>query len=105
MDTLPVARKVGVRPFSTTCVPRLGEAASRREIVVAGDASGKAHLLIPESNQPGDWKYREETLAEPGGTVGQLTVGDINGDGWAEVFVPAYDRDLILAYTFAPPSS
>ncbi len=74
-------------------------------IAVAGDASGKAHLLIPESNGPGDWNYREETLAAPGGTVGQLAVGDVNGDDWAEVFVPAYDRDLILAYTFAPASA
>ncbi len=71
-------------------------------IAVAGDASGRAHLLIPESNQPGDWRYQEKTLAEPGGTVGQLAVGDVNGDGWSEVFVPAYDKDLILAYTFAP---
>jgi hypothetical protein len=71
-------------------------------ILVSGDGTHQAHLLRPRSEDSKDWSFEESILADTGGTVGKCAVGDVNGDGYAEVFVPAYDKDLIYAYTFAP---
>lgn len=70
-------------------------------ILVSGDGSQRAHLLRPLSRSPEDWSYEESTLADTQSTVGTCAVGDTDGDGCAEVFVPAYNRDRIFVYTFA----
>lgn len=33
-------------------------------------------------------------------TVGQLAVGDADGDGWTDVFVPCYDSGIVHHYSF-----
>ena len=37
------------------------------------------------------------------GTIGTVAVGDIDGDGWAEVVVPSYAENIVELFTFAPP--
>ncbi|MBM3274917.1 MAG: VCBS repeat-containing protein [Candidatus Sericytochromatia bacterium] len=71
-------------------------------ILVAGDASQRAHLLVPGSQAAGDWAYREEIVLDAKATVGTCAAGDVDGDGTAEVFVPAYDRDRIFVLEVAP---
>jgi hypothetical protein len=71
-------------------------------ILVAGDGSQRAHLLVPSSQAAGDWSYREEIVLDAKATVGTCAVGDVDGDGTAEVFVPAYDRDRIFVLEVAP---
>jgi hypothetical protein len=71
-------------------------------IVVAGDGSQRAHLVVPASDDPNDWTYNESTLWNAGCTVGQTAVGDVNDDGYADIFVPGYDAGKIAVFTFAP---
>jgi hypothetical protein len=71
-------------------------------IVAAGDGSQRAHLFVPASQDSTDWTYTESILWNAGCTVGQTAVGDVNGDGYTEIFVPAYDKGEIAVFTFAP---
>lgn len=64
-------------------------------VLVSGDGSGKAHLLEPE----GDGSYREHIVVDAKCTVGQSAVGDINGDGLPEIFVPLYERGRIEVFS------
>lgn len=74
-----------------------GRKAAAPYIAVAGDAAQKAYVLVPGSD---DWIYETTELHDCGCTVGQMAVGDINGDGYAEVIIPCYDDGLLVAYTF-----
>lgn len=67
-------------------------------IVLSGDGSQECYLLSPTA----PFRYTVSTLVNVGGTVGTPAVGDVNGDGWAEVFVSAYDAGKIYAFTFDP---
>jgi hypothetical protein len=71
-------------------------------ILVSGDGSQRAHLLVPKSQDPNNWQYAEQIVVNAGCTVGQSAVGDVNGDGFADIFVPAYDSNKIHVFTFAP---
>lgn len=71
-------------------------------ILVSGDGSQRAHMLVPKSQDPNNWEYTEQIVVDAGCTVGQSAVGDVNGDGHADVFVPGYDSNKIHVFTFAP---
>ncbi len=71
-------------------------------ILVNGDGSQRAHLLVPRSQDKGDWSYEERILLDAKATVGMSAVGDVDGDGWTEIFVPAYDKNEIHTFTFKP---
>ena len=71
-------------------------------ILVNGDGSQRAHMLVAKSTAKGDWSYAEKELVDAKSTVGMSAVGDVDGDGYAEIFVPAYDKNIIHAFTFAP---
>ena len=43
-----------------------------------------------------------ETVIYVGNTVGGISVGDVDGDGYADFFVPNYDDGQVNAFTFAP---
>ena len=70
-------------------------------ILLSGDGSQDAYLLVPSEE---DWSYSITTVLEGHATVGQITVADVNGDGYVEFFVPLWDSGLIYGYTFAPTS-
>ena len=69
-------------------------------VLVNGDGSQKAHLLRPKSEEANNWEYTEEILIDTGCTVGQSAIADIDGDGGVEIFVPAYDKDLIHVFSY-----
>ncbi|KAI9162799.1 hypothetical protein HJFPF1_04391 [Paramyrothecium foliicola] len=71
----------------------------RPYIALAGDAAQIAYVLIPGTTT--GWDYTVTTLHNCGCTVGKLAVGDVNGDGKTEIYVPCYDNDRVVGYTFA----
>jgi len=71
-------------------------------ILLAGDGAEKAFLLTAKSEDHSDWTYDIETVLDAKGTVGQPAVGDADGDGYNEFFVPDYDNGYVYGYTFSP---
>ncbi|KAJ3099880.1 hypothetical protein HDU97_002709 [Phlyctochytrium planicorne] len=69
-------------------------------IALAGDGSTQAYFLIPNSENPADWTYTNYVFHTCGNTVGSIAVGDVNGDGFADVFVPCHESNEVVAYTF-----
>ena len=54
------------------------------------------------SENANDWSYTKTTIHDAGdGTVGEVAAADVNNDGSLEVFVPAYNKNEIVVYTFA----
>ncbi|KAI1880542.1 hypothetical protein JX265_000782 [Neoarthrinium moseri] len=66
-------------------------------IALAGDAAQKAYVLIPGLTA---WTYKTTYLHDCGCTVGQVSVVDVDGDGYSEVIIPCYDDGKLAAYTF-----
>lgn len=101
----------GMRPLSGFNAMAPGEAfafhpsESRKNkpwIMVSGDGTQKAHLLVPKTEATSNWKYEHYEIANGKGTVGKISVEDIDGDGWVEAFIPAYDKDKIIVVGFKP---
>ncbi|XP_019628570.1 PREDICTED: uncharacterized protein LOC109473102 [Branchiostoma belcheri] len=67
-------------------------------ILVAGDDDRHAYVMTPLSQDPKDWRYKQDTVYHGGGTVGQIVMADVNGDGMQEVFVPAYNDNKVIVY-------
>jgi len=59
-------------------------------------------MLYPNSEDINNWSYTREDIINTGCTVGQVEVGDINGDSYVEFFVPAFEDNTVYVYTFAP---
>ncbi|XP_052801531.1 uncharacterized protein LOC128232167 [Mya arenaria] len=67
-------------------------------ILVSGDDNGHVFVLSPHSQDADDWSYTQTTFFHNGGTVGQLSFGDVDGDGNTEIFVPSYSTSSVLVY-------
>ena len=67
--------------------------------MVAGDGDHTAHILTPID--PATFAYDLDTIKEENGTVGALSWGDLDGDGWNELFVPDYDSSLVEVFAFS----
>ncbi|KAK7462027.1 hypothetical protein BaRGS_00038556 [Batillaria attramentaria] len=75
-------------------------------IILSGDDDGQAHLLKPASNDASDWSYQQTNFLDVGtGTVGGIAAGDMDGDGWTEVFVPSFDEGEVHVFSFRPAPS
>lgn len=68
-------------------------------IALPGDDGGNLYILSANSNDPTNWAYTTNTVAELSGTVAGIDVYDINGDGNDEVFVAAYSSGVVWLYT------
>lgn len=82
--------------------PTTDSTSGKPHIVVAGDGAEKAYLLTPNSDDPTDWTYTTYPFADCESVVGQLAVGDADGDGYTDVFVPCYGAGKVVKYSFAP---
>lgn len=72
-------------------------------ILASGDGSQRVHFLRPVSEDPHNWEYAESILLDVGSTVGQIAIGDVDLDGFVEVFIPAYDAGRIEVFTTRQP--
>lgn len=69
-------------------------------ILVAGDGSGKLHLLTPkEPKNPKNWDYNETILLTEKCTVGKIKI-DVDNQGYAKIYVPLYEKDKIMVYSY-----
>ncbi len=69
---------------------------------MGGDGSQKAHLLTPNSEDTNDWSYTEQILVHERSTIGRIAIGDVDNDGVTDIFVPAYNANKILIFSFNP---
>jgi hypothetical protein len=76
-------------------IPKEDKKGLKPGIVFGGDGSTKVHYLKPLSSDTSDWSYSEEILVDTNSTIGTLAAGDLDGDGRAEIFAPAYDASRI----------
>ena len=71
--------------------------------MLSGDDDGRAYSYEAKSQDPNDWTYTKTTFCDAGsGTVGELSAGDVDNDGYTDVFIPSYSKSEVLVYTFAP---
>ena len=75
-------------------------------IFLSGDDDGRAYMFEAASENANDWSYTKTSIHDVGvGTVGEVAAADVNNDGYLEVFVPAYNKNEVVVYSFAPPSA
>ena len=71
-------------------------------ILVSGDGTQRAHLIKPLSQSPSNWDYDMNTLIYVANTVGGVSVGDVDGDGYTEMFIPSFESGDVHVFTFSP---
>ena len=73
-------------------------------ILLSGDDDGRSYYLQPDSEDPSDWSYTMTYFVDQGSgqIVGKPAAFDSNGDGFSEVFVPAWSAGEVKFFTFAP---
>ena len=67
---------------------------------MSGDNSNSIFLLTPKTQDPEDWTYATEQLDSFDADVGRPAIGDVDGNGFADVFVPVYDAKRVAHYEF-----
>ncbi|MBF0443248.1 MAG: VCBS repeat-containing protein [Oligoflexales bacterium] len=69
-------------------------------IAVSGDGAQKAFMLMPATDRTDDFTYIPQVIMSVSkGPVGQIAISDVDGDGKAEIFIPAYGEDRIDIFT------
>jgi len=71
-------------------------------IFVSGDNGNSIFSLVPKNEQHDSFEYEKVEMAFLGADIGRPSIGDIDGDGYVEVFVPAYDNDVVSMFSFGP---
>lgn len=69
-------------------------------VFVSGDNGNDVFVLVPNSEAKGNWSYTTQKLADLGADIGRPAIGDTDGDGFADVFIPAYDNNVLVHYKF-----
>jgi hypothetical protein len=89
--------------FATTGVEKDVNRSSKPFVLVSGDNGNNLFILVPKKpDDPTDWTYTKQMVDYIGADVGRIAIGDTDGDGYNELFVPAYDHGQILHYKLMP---
>jgi hypothetical protein len=76
-------------------------------ILVSGDDGGFVSILTPDLSSASDasswnYTYTQSFLCNSTGTIGSPAVGDIDGDGITELFIPFYSDGKVEVFSFEP---
>ena len=99
IETLKKGYKEASPGTAVAFYPEVKNTQGKPWIVVSGDGSMRAHLLVPGES---DFEYEEKILVNTGGTVGEIAVADVDDDGYSEIFIPAYDKNKIYIHRVIP---
>lgn len=68
-------------------------------LLVSADNGNYICVLVPNApHDPSDWTYTKQMIEYIGADVGRAAIGDTDGDGVNELFVPAYDAGQLVQY-------
>merc|ERR1712187_268361 len=74
-------------------------------LLVSADNGNYLCVLVPDApKDPRDWTYSKQMIEYIGADVGRPAIGDVDGDGYNELYVPAYDAGQVLQYKAKAPS-
>ncbi|XP_022106944.1 uncharacterized protein LOC110988043, partial [Acanthaster planci] len=72
-------------------------------ILLTGDDDSNVYVFESTAdNDPSVWSYTKTSIFYAKGTVGGPAIKDIDGDGYAEIFIPAWSEGTLNVYTFKP---
>jgi len=80
--------------------PKVG-ATTKPHIFVSADNADSVFILVPNSEDPNDFQYAKQELAYLGADIGRPAIGDTDEDGYADIYIPAYDNSVLVHYAFA----
>jgi len=78
---------------------------TKPHIFVSGDNGNTIFMLVAQSERQDDWAYTKQELAFLGADIGRPSIGDVDGNGFADIFVPAYDSSVLVHYEITPASA
>jgi hypothetical protein len=87
-------------PGQGTPVQFYSTAARKKPVIIlSGDDDGCVYILeAVHDDDPSDWQYNMKTIHQYTGTVGQVSIEDVDNDGHPELFVPAYNEGIVYIY-------
>merc|ERR1712019_163027 len=72
---------------------------SKPLLLVSADNGNYLCVLVPAAPEdPADWTYTKQMLEYIGADVGRPAIGDVDGDGYNELFVPAYGLGQVVHF-------
>jgi hypothetical protein len=78
---------------------KAGAADGKPLVLVSADNGNYLCYLVPNApHDPTDWTYSKKMIEYIGADVGRPAIGDTDGDGLNEIFVPAYDAGQIVQF-------
>jgi len=83
--------------------PRSDDTTEKPYILVDGDGAENYILLSPTDGSDFEsWDYDMTVLFPTECTVGKSVSADVDGDGWSEVFIPLYEKNIVRVMKFQP---
>eukprot|EP00518_Triparma_eleuthera_P018673 CAMPEP_0197551726 /NCGR_PEP_ID=MMETSP1320-20131121/5279_1 /TAXON_ID=91990 /ORGANISM="Bolidomonas sp., Strain RCC2347" /LENGTH=438 /DNA_ID=CAMNT_0043112259 /DNA_START=33 /DNA_END=1349 /DNA_ORIENTATION=+ len=93
----------GMAPGHSNVVYPSNSDSGKPYILVDGDGAENYIMLTPtDDSDLKSWEYDMHIMFPTNCTVGKSVSGDVDGDGWAEVFIPLYEKNIIRVMKFAP---